>query len=158
MAKSRERELNETVQDITAQLKKIEKRISSISKIPDEDTLYSEIRKLTEEIGVLKSRQEKIEAAMPTNPAQALEIPLLMRELAEIKLSQKENVASLKESVDRIYDFNKLLLGTMAISMITLALGNLFKPRESKPRTAPYLSWSPPSLPPLQPGKGGVED
>jgi hypothetical protein len=34
---------------------------------------------------------------------------------------------AVKESVDRIYDINKWLLGGMAVSVIALAIGNFFK-------------------------------
>jgi hypothetical protein len=60
-----------------------------------------------------------------------LEIPLLQRDLENLKVSQQANIQAVKDGVDRIYDLNKWLLGAMALSIIALAIGNFLKAKES---------------------------
>jgi hypothetical protein len=57
-------------------------------------------------------------------------MPLFQRDLENIRISEQSNSSVLKDSVDRIYDLNKWLLGAMAISIITLAVANFFKAKE----------------------------
>jgi hypothetical protein len=119
-------------QDLGSRLNALEQRISSISTIPKEDALYIELQKLTTSVGDLNSREAKIETVILQNPAKALKMPLLRRDLDNIKESQQAAIVILKDSVDRIYDINKWLLGAMAVSIVTLAAGNLLKPKEPK--------------------------
>jgi hypothetical protein len=121
------------LQHILSKLKELEQHISSLSNIPKEDALYIELQKVSNSVGDLNSREAKIESVILENPAKALEMPLLRRDLDNVKESQQAALVNLKDSVDRIYDLNKWLLGAMAVSIVTLAAGNLLKPKETKP-------------------------
>lgn len=119
--------------DVISRISALEQHISSISNIPKEDTLYIEMQKVSTSVSDLNSRESKIESIILESPAKALEMPLLRRDLDNVKEAQQAAVVSLKESVDRVYDLNKWLLGAMAVSVVTLAAGNLLKPKETKP-------------------------
>ena len=118
---------------LSVQINELQKHFASLSSIPAENTLSIEIQKLNTAQDALSTREEKLEFAIMRNPAQALEVPLLRRDLDNLKDAQQAAYSTLKDSVDRIYDLNKWLLGAMAISIVTLAVGNLLKPKETKP-------------------------
>ncbi|HVN95357.1 MAG TPA: hypothetical protein VMT62_02920 [Syntrophorhabdaceae bacterium] len=86
-----------------------------------------EIRRLQVSLKDIDSRLGKLEAAILSTPSKALEIPLLQRDIENIKVAQQSGVASLRDSVDRVYDLNKWLLGAMAVSIISLALATFLK-------------------------------
>jgi hypothetical protein len=85
----------------------------------------------------LTTHQTKIESVILENPSKALEVPLLRRDLDNVKEQQQANVVAMRESVDRIYDLNKWLLGAMAVSVVSLAFGNLLKGRETRAKSEP---------------------
>jgi hypothetical protein len=118
---------DEKIQTVISQIRELQRHIASISNIPTEDALYLELRKLNVSFSDLNSREAKIESVILENPSRALEMPLLRRDLDNVRESQQASLVSVKESVDRIYDLNKWLLGAMAVSIVTLAAGNLLK-------------------------------
>jgi cell division protein FtsL len=113
--------------ELSRKIQKIENTISSLSSIPKEDVLYLQIQQLTNGVTELKSREDKIEAVILNNPSKALEMPLIERDVENIKTAEQTNFASMKDSVDRIYDLNKWLLGAMAVGILTLAISNFLK-------------------------------
>ncbi len=89
--------------------------------------LALEVQQATSNIKALDSRLASLETAILANPAKALQIPLIQRDIDGLRLSQQAASTYLKESVDRIYDLNKWLLGGLAVSIITLALSTFFR-------------------------------
>lgn len=82
----------------------------------------------------LSDRLSKIEGAILTTPAKALEIPLIQRDIESLRSSQVSALAAMKDGIDRLYDINKWLLGAMAVSVVTLALSNFLRPKEGGSR------------------------
>jgi hypothetical protein len=121
------------VSRISLQLKGLQSHLGSITSVPTENALNIGIQKLQTSVDDVSSRETKLEAVIMQIPANALDTPLLRRDLDNLKDTQQVALSSLKDSVDRIYDLNKWLLGAMAISIVTLAVGNLLKPKEVKP-------------------------
>ena len=126
-------EQRDTLGPIISHLSQIEQHISSLSSIPKEDALNIQLQKLHDSFDDLASREAKIEAIILDNPSKALEVLLLRRDLDNVKESQQAALGSLKDNIDRIYDLNKWLLGAMAVSIVTLAAGNLLRQKETKP-------------------------
>jgi hypothetical protein len=124
--------LDERIRLVNDEVKKIQQHIESLSTIPKEDALNIEIQNLKAATGEISAREAKIESAILESPSKALEIPLLKHDVDAIKESQQSSLAALKDSVDRIYDLNKWLLGAMAVSIVTLAVGNFVKSRGVK--------------------------
>lgn len=99
--------------ELIRKIQKIENTISSLSNIPKDDVLYLQTQQLANGVSELKSREDKIEAVILNNPSKALEMPLIERDVENIKTAEQTNFASMKDSVDRIYDLNKWLLDYM---------------------------------------------
>jgi hypothetical protein len=122
-----ENEINKLRNDINA----LHDSTENISAIPKESKIGIQIQLLKKSIDVIHDRQEHIEKVILTNPSKALEIPLIQRDIDNLKTIQQANIQAVKDGVDRIYDLNKWLLGAMAISIIALAVGNFLKTTES---------------------------
>ncbi len=91
--------------------------------------LAQELQQATAIIKELDARLTSLEKAILANPAKALELPLIQRDIDGLRLSQQATGVYLKESVDRVYDLNKWLLGGLAVSIITLALSTFVRGR-----------------------------
>ena len=124
--------INSEIASLRADLKQVKDNVDALTKIPEDSKAGIQLKQIQTILTDLQTRQEKLEAVILTNPAKALEIPLLQRDLESVKAQQQVSVLAMKESVDRIYDLNKWLLGAMAVSIVTLALSNFLKGKESE--------------------------
>ncbi len=103
---------------------------STASGPPATDAVAQQIAQTQASVQALAARLEKMEGAILASPAKALEIPLLQRDVENLRSTQANAIAAVKDGVDRLYDINKWLLGAMAVSVITLALSNFLRPKE----------------------------
>jgi hypothetical protein len=108
-------------------------QLQALSNVPDENKIAIQLKGMDTALTDLKARHAKLEDAILTNPAKAIEVPLLRKDLDNLKDSQQQNLLALQQGVDRIYDLNKWLLGAMAVSIITLAISNVLSGRKKKP-------------------------
>ncbi|TKD37244.1 hypothetical protein [Azotobacter chroococcum] len=120
------------VSKLREQITTLRSETAKITQIPDEAKLGVRLGELNQLVKSLDERLQKLETAILSNPAKALEIPLLQRDLENLRQSQQANLTAVKEGVDRLYDINKWLLGAMAISIITLALSNFLRSRPTE--------------------------
>lgn len=124
--------IEDDLRRVGGEIQAISDTIRNAPNLPREGKTVLDIQIIQKRIEDIRDRQAKIEQVILANPAKALEIPLIQRDLDGLKAVQQANIQAVKEGVDRIYDLNKWLLGAMAISVIALAIGNFLKPRESK--------------------------
>ena len=76
-------------------------------------------------------RIEKLETVILDNPAKALELHLMRRDLENVQAVQAANMASVKDGADRLYDLLKWIVGATAISILSLALTTFLKGKSS---------------------------
>jgi hypothetical protein len=126
-----QRSLNSEVEGMRKQLKSVQDELQKVTALPPEAKLAVQLGQMQNTTTDLTSRLDKLERAILTSPAKALEIPLLQRDVENLRSTQQANLLAVKEGVDRLYDINKWLLGAMAISIITLALSNFLKGKDA---------------------------
>lgn len=117
--------------ELRLEMNSIKEDLKGISSLSEQSKLALKIQQLQRALQLLSAKQEKIENAITSNPAKALEIPLLQRDLENVKATNQASLTAIKEGVDRVYDLNKWLLGAMAISIVTLAIASFLKGNES---------------------------
>ena len=122
------------VEGLKRELELLRANAAKAATLPDDAKLAQQLVQLASTGKSLDDRLQRLEAVILSNPAKALEIPLLQRDLEALRVAQQTNQLAAKDSVDRLYDISKWLLGTMAISIITMALSNLLKPRPAPER------------------------
>jgi hypothetical protein len=120
--------------EISSKLNKIESDIASISS-NSQITADVQISSLGAIVNDLKGKLSNIEQAIINDPAKSLAIPLLKRDLDSLRDSSNSHSQSTKQEIERIYDMIKWFVGlmfTMTLGVITLAVSNFFKPKDSK--------------------------
>jgi septal ring factor EnvC (AmiA/AmiB activator) len=123
-------ELRSEIAAIRADVDKLEVDIQAFSQLPSGSETTRKLNQLKSSLDELEMRESKLEDAILDNPAKALEIPLLQRDLDSVRTNQEVNFLALRDAVGQVYDLNKWLLGAMAISIITLAISNFLKGKE----------------------------
>ncbi len=101
--------------------------LQNVPKLSEGSKLSLQLKQIQKSVADIQSREESLERAILVNPSKALEIPLIQRDLENIKVTEQANIVLLREGVDRVYDLTKWLLGAMAVSIITLGIGNFVK-------------------------------
>lgn len=84
----------------------------------------------------IDGRLSVIEQAVLDNPAKALQLTLLSREMNNLKANYQSDFESMRQEIGRIYDLNKWFIGlmfTMAIGLLSLAVSNFIKKPEKPP-------------------------
>lgn len=93
---------------------------------PDSIALRADLQSLDQRLSV-------IEQAVLDNPARALQLTLLSREMDNLKANYQSDLESTRQEIGRIYDLNKWFIGlmfTMAIGLLSLAVSNFIKKPE----------------------------
>lgn len=72
----------------------------------------------------IENKQKSIEDVILNNPEKALTIPLMQRDINNIKETNIQNFTSIKQSIDQIYDLTKWLLGALSVGVLSLAIAN----------------------------------
>jgi predicted signal transduction protein with EAL and GGDEF domain len=106
--------------------------IQGVASLPKDTKFALQLQQTQKAVKDIVARQEKLEKVILVNPTKALEVPLLQRDLENVKSSQQANLIAVKEGVDRLYDLNKWLLGAMSVSILTLAINNFLKEKEKE--------------------------
>lgn len=87
----------------------------------------SEFGMLQKQLADITARQHRIEQVILTNPAKALEVPMLRRDIDSNAKATTDALASMQHSVDRVYDQNKYVMLTIFASIVLLAISTFLK-------------------------------
>jgi len=144
---------NNSYSNIDKQTEIIDKRLDSLLKLFDttnafktiviHDTISKGFINETEfksELKKVKDDLNKLDDIILDNPEKALTIPLLKRELGELKTNVDKNQDAIKNDITRIYDLFKWVGGlifTLLLSLLGLAFSNIFfKKKETTEKIA----------------------
>jgi archaellum component FlaC len=125
-------DISNRLNQMSEDLNQINEKVKNLSVIPEESKVAAQIKEIDSAIKDLQTRHSKLEEVIMGNPAKALEVPLLRKDLDNLKEIQQQSVASMKQAVDQVYDLNKWLLGAMAVSIIMLGISQFLKSKESE--------------------------
>jgi len=113
-------------------LVKLRAQTENLSLLPEQSKVAIQLKGIDAAVKDLQTRHSELEQAILANPGKAIEVPLLRKDLDNLKDAQQQNALALKQGVDQVYDLNKWLLGAMAVSIVTLAVSNLLRGTEKK--------------------------
>lgn len=113
-------------------LDKDEAAINGLSNSPPTNSaLSAQLKELQSVVGNTSSQVAELDKAIMASPEKALEIPLLQRDLQNVKADDEAAIVALREEINRLYGLGEWFLGlmfTMAVGIISLAVSN-FLPR-----------------------------
>ncbi|MWV14146.1 hypothetical protein F3I62_18760 [Pseudomonas sp. R-28-1W-6] len=119
---------------LKTELKISKSSLEAISKVPDEHGWKSEASRISSSIERLDSRLEALENAITEDPAKALAVPILRKDLDNAEKSLKAELIQTKSEIDRMYDQNKWFIGlmfTIALSVLGMAASSFFNRKDT---------------------------
>lgn len=102
----------------------LRKAQAAIAQLPPDSKTGVQLNALNSRLDTLDQRLDRLEQAIQSTPERALTMPLMRRDIDNMRESNAQNVASIKASVDQVYDLTKWLLGALAVGVFSLVMSN----------------------------------
>ncbi|TCP98159.1 hypothetical protein C8J46_105312 [Sphingomonas sp. PP-F2F-A104-K0414] len=103
-------------QEITA----VRREQDVMAKLSEGDRTVIQLARLSSKLDVISARQAKLEEAIQRSPEEALTMPLMKRDIENIKDGNQQSIAMIKASVDQIYNLTQWLLGALTLGVLAL--------------------------------------
>lgn len=128
------KKLDLEIKSLNTEVKGLVVSVKSISSIPNEHGWKIEAELLSAKLGDTTKQLEALEAAITENPAKALAVPILRKDLNNAEKSIRAELTQTKSEIDRMYDQNKWFIGlmfTIALSVLGMAASTFFNRKDS---------------------------
>lgn len=108
--------------------------IKTISTVPNDHGWKVEAKLMGANLDSVSKKLEALEAAITVDPAKALAVPILRKDLNNAEESIKAELTQTKAEIDRMYDQNKWFIGlmfTIALSVLGMAASSFFTRKDT---------------------------
>ena len=108
--------------------------IQTISTLPNEHGWKVEAKLISAQLDNVSRKLEALEAAITEDPAKALAVPILRKDLDNAEKSIKAELIQTQAEIDRMYDQNKWFIGlmfTIALSVLGMAASSFFNRKDT---------------------------
>lgn len=116
-----------SIKSIKKELENINSGLKSISNLPEGAEWKTEASKISQNVSFVSERIKALEEALTTDPAKALAVPILRKDLDNIEKSLRSELAQTRTEIERMYDQNKWFIGlifTIALSVLGMAVSS----------------------------------
>jgi hypothetical protein len=122
-----------TIKQQEDEINNINNKLRSLNTSSGPTISSQQIALLRTDLGEIQKRMDRLESSLLDNPEKALSIPLLRKEIENLKSTNLKEAELSSKQMDRIYDQNKWFIGLMfpmAIGLISLAISNIIQARK----------------------------
>lgn len=122
---------------IETQLSSLEQRIEAIAQVPTNSAVNSEIVQIQNDIESLDTSLSNLEQVILDDPTKALQITLISKDMENLQQTYESDFQTTREEIGRVYEQNNWFIGlmfTMALGLLTLAVGNFLPKLKEKPK------------------------
>jgi hypothetical protein len=123
-------------QDNLAELQRLQSRLdeiqSAVGKIATMRPETLRIATLSAELDSVRAQVDKLDDAIGQSPEKALAIPMLKKDVDDLKDDYRRDTDNTQGEINRVYDQNKWFIGlmfTMALGLLGLAVSNFLQLR-----------------------------
>jgi hypothetical protein len=123
-------QINETLQ------RSLQEISNAVGKVPDSPEslrqiaiLQQSISRLNTSFTKLSSQMDVINNALMTTPEKALTVPLLQKDVADLKTQTNRDIDALRGEMTRGYDLNRWLIGLILAALIGTVINNAIQSR-----------------------------
>lgn len=119
---------------LQGQLDGLKEELSAITSVPEGAAWAKDKIAIDQRLAGLESKLLDLENALTLNPAKALAVPILRKDLDNTQMIFKSELSQTRSEVNRLYDQNKWFIGlmfTIAISVLGMAVSNFIGKKDS---------------------------
>jgi hypothetical protein len=119
---------------LDAEVARLRTEIQALRSAPDRTSIGAQVASLDVAITDLRQRQGRLEAAIMEDPARALQVPLLRRDLDNLVAQQVQQMETQRRDVERLYQLLIGLFAALAVSILGPGLVDRWKERVDTPQ------------------------
>ena len=119
---------------INKEIEKINSGLKSVSNLPEGAEWKTETSKISQDVSLVTERIKALEDALTINPAKALAVPILRKDLDNTEKSLRSELAQTRLEIERMYDQNKWFIGlmfTIALSVLGMAVSSFINRKDT---------------------------
>jgi hypothetical protein len=114
--------LDREVKETQRELKELRKQVRGLEEPSSAGRLTATVGRLDRTMTQLGSDVSAIRKAILEDPAKAVELPLLKKDIDAAKAANTAAIASVEQDVERQYDLMKFVVGTFAFGFLALVI------------------------------------
>jgi hypothetical protein len=102
------------------QLRRLQVQVSKLARPSNASRLTSRVDGMEQDVRQLEADQVELEDALLNNPAKALQLPLLARDIESDRRANEAALLAIRQEMDRQNGLMQWVLGTFALSVLGL--------------------------------------
>jgi N-acetyl-beta-hexosaminidase len=106
-----------SVSTLNEQMTRLTQRLDALSQPSSAAQVSAQLGTVSATVGDLQHRLSALEGAIVQAPDKALEIPLLRKDLDDLKNQDSSAISALEQNISRQYDLMKWVLGTFVLGL-----------------------------------------
>jgi len=114
------------IEQLRAEVDDIEKFMNkprpSATTTPDYEAVRKDMAFLKARFNAVDARQRSLERVIMASPMRALELPMMRRDIEEIRAAREREQATTKESIDRLYTLLEASIGGILVAVLLMAM------------------------------------
>lgn len=127
-------ETRQAIAQTQSDMNRIEAEMDRMVSLPENSKWASEATRINEKIVAVNGKLAALESALTVDPAKALAVPILRKDLDNTREAFKSDLAQARSEIAQVYDLNKWFIGlmiTIAISVLGLAFSSFIGRKDS---------------------------
>jgi hypothetical protein len=104
----------------------LESKLGSLIHVPQDAQLSAQLTGLQDKVAILEKNYSVIETAVEDNPERAMSIPLIRKDLDNLRNDLQSGQVAAQQEIDRVYDQSKWVIGGIFICVLGLFAQNWF--------------------------------
>jgi len=125
---------NIKLSNIEKSITSIRQELTTITSLPEGSEWKTEASRMNQQLLTVSEKLGALESALTVDPAKALAVPILRKDLNNINKSLESEIKQSKAEIDRIYDQNKWFIGlmfTIALSVLGMVVTNFVSKKDT---------------------------
>lgn len=123
-----------SISEINKELDKINTDLKSVQNLPENAQWKTETTKISQNVTSISERINALEVALTLDPAKALAVPILRKDLDNTDKSLRSEITQTRVEIERMYDQNKwfiALMFTIALSVLGMSVSSFINRRDT---------------------------
>jgi uncharacterized small protein (DUF1192 family) len=126
-----QRELSTRFNLVSQEVQRLKSEVNNLQKPTSQGRLAAQVSGMNAKLGQIDDEVSALQVAILRDPAKALEMPLLRRDIESNQAANQAALAAVRLDIDRQYDLMKWILGTFAVGVIGLIFTGISSRKEA---------------------------
>ncbi len=104
---------------------RLQAQVKALAQPSESARVSAELKGARETLEQVSTRLTALEAALLDNPAKAIALPLLDKEVRELRISSEASRSVIRADIDQVYDLMKWVFGTFLVAIVAMIGANV---------------------------------